>query len=196
MMMTNYLLPIFFFQVAVTVKAPVDQLLPISVELVNNVEETLRGIVQDAINKSLSKFPTLKQAVEAKVVNKIFDTKRDQTIEFIKQFLEMQKMSTDVVFAPVPLPDDLDEWDATLVTNSHRKEISHPCMISKTMNHMKHLSSKLYPDDVITNIENTEGNGDYEVRWFGVNLAVAGWSACCPQATRVLMLSYLTCCDL
>ena len=53
-------------------EAPVDQLLPISETLVNNVEETLRSIVQDAINESLSKFPKLKQAVEAKAVNKIF----------------------------------------------------------------------------------------------------------------------------
>ncbi|XP_074625296.1 uncharacterized protein LOC141883649 [Acropora palmata] len=145
-----------------TVEAPVDQLLPISEALVNKVEETLRGIVQDAINESLSKFPTLKQAVQAKVVNKIFDTKRDQTIEFIKQFLEMQKMSTDIVFAPVPLPNELGVWDATLVTNSNRERVSHPSMISKTMNHMKHLSSKLYPDDVITDIESTGAIGNYK----------------------------------
>ncbi|XP_015749624.1 PREDICTED: uncharacterized protein LOC107329450, partial [Acropora digitifera] len=146
----------------ITVEAPVDQLLPISEALVKNVEETLRGIVQDAIDESLSKFPTLKQAVEAKVVNKIFDTKRDQTIEFIKQFLLMQKMSTDVVFAPVPLPNDLNIWDATFVNNSTRERVSHPCMISKTMNHMKYLSSKLYPDDVITDIENTEATSNYK----------------------------------
>ena len=147
----------------ITVEAPVDQLLPISETLVKNVEETLRGIVQDAINESLFKFPTLKQAVEAKVVNKIFDTKRDQTIEFIKQFLQMQKMSTDIVFAPVPLPNELGVWDATLVTNSNRERVSHPSMISKTMNHMKHLSSKLYPDDVITDIESTGAIGNYKV---------------------------------
>ncbi|XP_015759216.1 PREDICTED: dynamin-related protein DNM1-like isoform X1 [Acropora digitifera] len=145
-----------------TVEAPVDQLLPISEALVKKVEETLRGIVKDAINESLSKFPTLKQAVEAKVVNKIFDTKRDQTIEFIKQFLQMQKMSTDIVFAPVPLPNELGVWDATLVTNSNRERVSHPSMISKTMNHMKHLSSKLYPHDVITGIESTGAIGNYK----------------------------------
>ena len=153
-----------------------DQLLPISVALVNNVEETLRGIVQNAINESLSKFPTLKQAVEAKVVNKIFDTKRDQTIEFIKQFLEMQKMSTDVVFAPIPLPNDLGVWDATRVINSNKERVSHPSMISKTMYHMKHLSSKLYPSDVIRDIEGTEAIGNYKVCWFGVNVTVAGGS--------------------
>ena len=169
-------LPYFFFQAAsvpFTVEAPVDQLLPISVELVNDVEKTLRNIVQDAINESLSKFPTLKQAVEAKVVNKIFDKKRDQTIEFIKQFLEMQKMSTDVVFAPVPLPNDLGVWDATLVTNPHMQKVPHPSMISKTMNHMKHLSKKLYPDYVIRDIENTGANDNYKVWLFGI-LAMAG----------------------
>ena len=71
------------------VQSPVDQLIPISTRLVNNVEKTLGTIVQDAINKSLSSFPTLKQVVEAKVVSKIFDTKREQTIQFIQQFLEM-----------------------------------------------------------------------------------------------------------
>ena len=160
-----------------------DQLLPISEALVKNVEETLRGIVQDAIDESLSKFPTLKQAVEAKVVNKIFDTKRDQTIEFIKQFLQMQKMSTDVVFAPVPLPNDLNIWDATFVNNSTRERVSHPSMISKTMNHMKYLSSKLYPDDVITDIENTEATSNYKVCWFSVNITLAQrvGSVCSPE---------------
>ena len=153
-----------------------DQLLPISVALVKNVEETLREIVQDAINKGLSKFPTLMQVVRAKVVNKIFNTKRAQTIEFIKQFLQMQKMSTDIVFAPVPLPNELGVWDATLVTNSNRERVSHPSMISKTMNHMKHLSSKLYPHDVITDIESTGAIGNYKVCWFSVNVIVAqGW---------------------
>ena len=67
----------------VTRKGPVDQLLPLSENLVGNVETTLRDIVQRAIEKTLSKFPTLKQAVEAKVVSKIFDKKREQTTEFI-----------------------------------------------------------------------------------------------------------------
>ena len=136
-------------------EAPVDQLLPISETLVNNVEETLRSIVQDAINESLSTFPTLKQAVEAKAVNKIFETKRDQTIEFIKQFLAMQRMSTDVVLAPVPLPNELGVWDATLVTNLNKQRVSHPSMISKTMNHMKHLSSKMYPFEITRDIESS-----------------------------------------
>ena len=150
-----------------------DQLLPISEALVKNVEETLRGIVKDAINESLSKFPTLKQAVEAKVVNKIFDTKRDQTIEFIKQFLEMQKMSTDIVFAPVPLPNNLKMWETTYVTNRNGQEVDHPSMTSKTMSHMKHLSSKLYPRDVITGIESAGAIGNYKVCWFSVNVTVA-----------------------
>ena len=107
-----------------------DQLLPISEALVNKVEKTLCDIVQDATNKSLSKFPALKKAVKAKVVNKIFDTKRDQTIEFIKQYLEMQKMSTDTVLAPIPLPNELGMWDATLVNNSNRERVSNASMIS------------------------------------------------------------------
>ncbi|XP_015766390.1 PREDICTED: interferon-induced GTP-binding protein Mx1-like isoform X1 [Acropora digitifera] len=135
------------------VDAPVDQLLPISEALVNKVEKTLCDIVQDATNKSLSKFPALKKAVKAKVVNKIFDTKRDQTIEFIKQYLEMQKMSTDTVLAPIPLPNELGMWDATLVNNSNRERVSNASMISKTMNQMKQLSSKLYPDDVARDIK-------------------------------------------
>ena len=130
-----------------------DQLLPISVALVKNVEETLREIVQDAINKGLSKFPTLMQVVRAKVVNKIFNTKRAQTIEFIKQFLEMQKISTDVVLAPVPPPNDLKIWEATYVTNRNREVVDHPSMTSKTMSHMKHLSSKMYTNDITRDIE-------------------------------------------
>ena len=153
-----------------------DQLLPMSEALVNKVEVTLRDIVQDAINKSLSKFPTLKKAVKAKVVNKIFDTKRAQTIEFIKQFLEMQKMSTDVVLAPVPLPNELGIWDATFVTNSNRERVSHPSMISKTMNHMKQLSPKLYPDDVTRDIKSAGVSGNDKVCLYGVILAVAGKS--------------------
>ena len=162
----------------------------------NKVEETLRGIVQDAINESLSKFPTLKQAVEAKVMNKIFDTKRDQTIEFIKQFLEMQKMSTDVVFAPVPLPSELVVWDATLVTNSITERTRHPSMISKTMNHMKHLSSKLYPYDVIRDIETTGTNGNYKVCSFSVNVSVFGSLFVCPRVTLIFTSSCSICSDL
>ncbi|XP_067050204.1 uncharacterized protein [Acropora muricata] len=138
----------------IPVDAPVDQLLPMSEALVNNVQKTLCDIVRDATNKSLSEFPALKKAVKAKVVNKIFDTKRDQTIEFIKQFLEMQKMSTDVVFAPVPLPNELDIWYGTLLNNSNRDRVSY-AGISKTMDHMKELSPKLYPDDVARAIKST-----------------------------------------
>ena len=147
-----------------------DQLLPISETLVNNVEETLRGIVQDAINESLSTFPTLKQAVEAKAVNKIFETKRDQTIEFIKQFLAMQRMSTDVVLAPVPLPDDLRMWETTYGINRE----DHPSMTSKTMSHMKYLSKKLYPADVTRDIKSTGDSGNYKVCLVAITVAVAG----------------------
>ncbi|XP_015766396.1 PREDICTED: dynamin-related protein 1A-like isoform X6 [Acropora digitifera] len=140
------------------IEAPVDQLLPISETLVNNVEETLRGIVQDAINESLSDFPTLKQAVEAKAVNKIFETKRDQTIEFIKQFLAMQRMSTDVVLAPVPPPDDLRMWETTYGINRE----DHASLTSKTMSHMKYLSKKLYPADVTRDIKSTGDSGNYK----------------------------------
>ena len=151
-----------------------DQLLPISVALVNNVEETLREIVQDAINKGLSKFPTLKQVVKAKVVNKIFATKRAQTIEFIKQFLEMQKTSTDVVLPPIPLPDELDTWDATLVTITNRERVRHPSMVSKTMNHVKHLSSKMYTDDITSDIESAGLSRNHKVCLLGVIVDVAG----------------------
>ena len=153
-----------------------DQLLPKSEDLVDKVEKTLRDIVQDAINKSLSKFPKLKEAVEMKVVVKIFDTKRDQTIEFIKQFLEMQKMSTDDVLAPVPLPNELGIWDAPLVTNSNREEVSRPSMIFKTMNHMRHLSSKLYPNEVTRDMKNAGPSGSNKVCLLGVIAAVAGKS--------------------
>ena len=158
-----------------------DQLLSISVTLVNNVEKTLRGIVQDAINESLSKFPTLKQAVEAKVVNKIFDTKRDQTIEFIKQFLAMQKMCTDDVLAPVPLPDDLSMWEDTRAINRNRQEVRHPSMTSKTISHMKDLSMKLYPDDVTKYIESAGAGGNYKVCLLGVTVAE---EVCCLLRTR------------
>ena len=140
----------------------------------NNVKETLREIVQDAINKGMSKFPTLKQVVKAKVVNKILDTKRAQTIEFIKLFLEMQKMSTDVVLPPVPLPDELDVWDSTYVTYSNRERVRHPSMISKTMNHVKHLSPKMYPDDITRDIESAGPSSNDKVCLLGVIVDVAG----------------------
>ena len=136
----------------------------------NNVEETLRGIVQDAINESLSDFPTLKQAVEAKAVNKIFETKRDQTIEFIKQFLAMQRMSTDVVLAPVPPPDDLRMWETTYGINRE----DHASLTSKTMSHMKYLSKKLYPADVTRDIKSTGDSGNYKVCLVAITVAVAG----------------------
>ena len=143
-------------------QAPVDQLMPISEGLVNNVEKTLRKIVQDAIDLSLSKFPTLKQAVEVKVVTKIFETKRDQTIMFIQQFLEMQKKSTDVVFAPVPFPNEISTWDA--VTTHQNK--THPCMVSQTMSHLKYLAKKLYPEKMIDEIESQNRRGNYKVSTF------------------------------
>ncbi|XP_073248770.1 uncharacterized protein [Porites lutea] len=140
------------------VQSPVDQLIPISTRLVNNVEKTLSTIVQDAINKSLSNFPTLKQVVEAKVVSKIFDTKREQTIQFIQQFLEMQKKSIDVVFAAVPFPDDLSSWEAILALNGK----THPCMTSRTMSHMKYLARKLYPSELMEEVEGRNSRGNYK----------------------------------
>ncbi|XP_068700226.1 uncharacterized protein [Montipora foliosa] len=150
----------------VPVEAPVDQLLPKAESLVNNVEKTLRRIVQNAINDCLSKFPSLKQAVEAKVVNKIFDTKRDQTIVFIRQFLEMQKMSIDVVFAEIPLPTDINTWELVMATNENNvgrvvTKIPHPCMMSSTMKQMKHLAAKLYPDKIMKEIEDASAPGYY-----------------------------------
>ena len=150
--------------------SPVDQLLPISQTLVQNVEETLRNIVQMTIERSLSKFPTLKQAVEAKVVNKIFDTKRDQTILFIRQFLEMQKKSIDVVFAPVPTPDEIDQWTSQTLTMSNGLGKTHPCMTSKTMNHMKDLAEKLYPRQLVNEIE---GHGNSSAHTAFVNYKVS-----------------------
>ena len=146
------------------VQSPVDQLIPISTHLVNNVEKTLRRIVQDAINKSLSSFPTLKQAVEAKVVSKIFDTKREQTIQFIQQFLEMQKKSIDDVFAPVPFPDELNSWETTLAYNSRtRDSFRHPCNTSRTTCHLKDLAKKLYPKELMEEIEGQNSRGSYKV---------------------------------
>ena len=124
-----------------------------------NVERTLQRIVQDAIEQSLSKFPSLKQAVEAKVVSKIFDTKREQTIQFIRQFLDMQKKSIDVVFAPIPFPDELRSWEATPM--SHNK--IHPCMVSRTMSQLKLLVEKLYPEQLIEEIESRHKSGSYKV---------------------------------
>ena len=141
-------------------QSPVGQLIPISEALVNNVEETLRAIVQGAIDKSLSNFPTLKQAVEAKVVSKIFDTKREQTFQFIQQFLEMQKKSIDVVFAAVPFPDELSAWEATPITPSGK---THPSMTSKTMSHLKYLAKKLYPTQLMEEIEGRNSRGNYKV---------------------------------
>ena len=143
-------------------QSPVDQLMPISEGLVNNVEKTLRKIVQDAIDLSLSKFPTLKQAVEVKVVSKIFETKRDQTILFIQQFLEMQKKSTDVVFAPVPFPNEISTWDAVLTYQNK----THPCMVSQTMSHLKYLAKKLYPEKMIDEIESQNRRVNYKVSTF------------------------------
>ena len=151
-------------QVAEQVQSPVDQLIPISEALVNNVEQTLRAIVQDAIEKSLSNFPTLKQAVEAKVVSKIFDRKREQTIQFIQQFLAMQKKSTDLVFAAVPFPAELSAWETTPAHNGK----THPCMTSGTMSHLKDLAKKLYPSALMEEIECRSSRGNYKVssHWF------------------------------
>lgn len=135
--------------------SPVDQLLPLSEKLVGNVETTLRDIVQKAIEQALSKFPTLKQAVEAKVVSLIFDKKRDQTTEFIRQFLEMQKKSTDIVFAPIPTPREINVWEGFPLAD-HRKP--HPCMTSKTTSHMKYLARNLYPEKLLQEIEGSGSN--------------------------------------
>ncbi|XP_073248801.1 uncharacterized protein [Porites lutea] len=145
-------------QIAEQVQSPVDQLIPISEALVNNVEQTLRAIVQDAIEKSLSNFPTLKQAVEAKVVSKIFDRKREQTIQFIQQFLAMQKKSTDLVFAAVPFPAELSAWETTPAHNNK----THPCMTSGTMSHLKDLAKKLYPSALMEEIECRNSRGNYK----------------------------------
>lgn len=141
------------------VQSPVDQLIPITEELVNNVEKTLRAIVQEAINESLSSFPTLKKAVEAKVVSKIFDTKREETIKFIRQFLAMQKKSIDVVFAEVPFPDELNAWESTPANNNK----THPCNMSRTTAHLKHLAKKLYPNELMDEIEGQNLGGNYKV---------------------------------
>ena len=146
-------------QVPEQVQSPVDQLIPISEALVNNVEQTLRAIVQDAIEKSLSNFPTLKQAVEAKVVSKIFDRKREQTIQFIQQFLAMQKKSTDLVFVAVPFPAELSAWETTPANNGK----THPCMTSGTMSHLKDLAKKLYPGALMEEIECRSSRGNYKV---------------------------------
>ena len=141
---------------AVRVQSPVDKLLPLSESLVYNVEVTLREIVQKSIEHSLSKFPSLKQAVEAKVVSKIFDTKRDQTIQFIRQFLAMQKKSIDLVYAPVPTPREISLWEDFMEDGKF-----HPCMTSKTMSHMKDLAKKLYPEPLLKEIETVTAHKTY-----------------------------------
>lgn len=146
------------------VQSPVDQLIPITEGLVNNVEKTLRAIVQEAINESLSSFPTLKQAVELKVVSKIFDTKREETIKFIRQFLAMQKKSIDVVFAAVPFPEELNAWKTTPGYNSKSREaFTHPCNMSPTTSHLKYLAEKLYPKELMDEIEGRNSLGSYKV---------------------------------
>ena len=146
----------------VQIKSPVDQLLPIAKTLVQQVENTLRNIVQMTIERSLSTFPTLKQAVEAKVVYKIFETKRDQTILFIQQFLEMQKKNIDVVFAPVPTPQEMSFWESCLMKDNKL----HPSMTSKLMSHMKDLGKKLYPDQLVSERNETRSKTsfNYKVR--------------------------------
>ena len=143
----------------IEVKSPVDQLIPITENLVKNVEKTLREIVQGAINENFSKFPTALKVVETNVVNKIFKTKRKQTTAFIQQFIEMQKKSIDRVFAPVPFPDELKTWDSTFLQN--RKP--HPCMESPMMFHLKSLAVKLYPEGVIKDIERGNNQGSFKV---------------------------------
>ena len=125
-------------------------MLPLSEKLVSNVDSTLRDVVQKAIEETFSKFPTLKQAVEAKVVRKIFDEKREQTMEFIRQFLEMQKKSTDIVFAPIPTPTEINTWEAVPFKDPSKL---HPCMMSKTTSHLKYLAKNLYPEKLLNEIE-------------------------------------------
>ena len=150
--------------------SPIDQLLPISERLVDDVCKTLRNIVKKTIERSLFKFPSLKKAVETKVVNTIFDQKRDQTMKFIQQFLEMQKKSIDVVFAPVPTPDEIDQWTSQTLTMSNGPSKTHPCMTSKTMNHMKDLAEKLYPRQLVNEIE---GHGNSSAHTAFVNCKVS-----------------------
>ena len=75
---------------------------------------------------------------------------------------------------PVPLPNELDTWDATLVTNLNKQKVSHPNMISKTMNHVKHLSSKMYPDDITRDIKNAGPISNDKVCLLGLIVDVAG----------------------
>ena len=165
----------------VMLASPVDQLLPISESLVKNVEKTLRKIVQMAIECSLSKFPTLKQAVEAKVVNKIFDTKREQTTQFIRQFLEMQKKSIDQVFAPVPTPHEINLWESYPLKDGK----FHPCMTSKTMSHMKGLARKLYSDQMVQEIE---GHGHSSTQASFLNYKVSLQHGCILHAYLLAIL--------
>lgn len=144
------------------IKSPVDQLLPMAKTLVREVEDILRNIVQMAIERTLSTFPTLKQAVEAKVVYKIFETKRDQTILFIQQFLEMQKKNIDMVFAPVPTPQEMSVWESCLTKDNK----VHPSMTSELMIDMKDLGKKLYPHRLVSEINETRSKTsfNYKVR--------------------------------
>ena len=150
--------------------SPVDQLLPISMDLVDRVEKTLLSIVQKTIERSLFKFPSLKKAVETKVVSTIFEKKKDETMKFIRQFLEMQKKSIDVVFAPVPTPDEIDQWTSQTLKMKDGSSKTHPCMVSKTMNHMKDLAEKLYPRLLVNEIE---GHGNNSAHTANVNYKVS-----------------------
>ena len=93
--------------------SPVDQLIPICEDLVDDVEEELKAVVQSAIEECLEFFPTLKRAVETGVVWKIFDKKKVQTIEFIHEFIAMQKKSIDTLAVNVPIPQEMGE----MITN-------------------------------------------------------------------------------
>ena len=122
----------------------------------------MRDIVQKAIEQALSKFPTLKQAVEAKVVSKIFDKKREQTTEFIRQFLEMQKKSTDIVFAPIPTPREISVWEGFPLVDRSKP---HPCMTSKTTSHMKYLAKNLYPSTPFSLLQEIDGSGSHSLMY-------------------------------
>jgi len=68
----------------------------------------------------------------------------------------MQKKSIDVVFAPVPTPHEMSLWESCLT----RDNKFHPSMMSKMMSHMKDLGKKLYPDQLVSEMNEARSKTD------------------------------------
>lgn len=138
---------------SVKIPSPIDQLLSISEKLVTGVDKTLQDIVYGVVDEKLIQFPKLKEIVKVRVVRKTFREKCELTKDFIRQFLEMQKQNVDEVSAPIPLPSEIRGWESFRMSNGR----ANPCMESKTMKRLKYLAEKVYPEELISGIQNPLG---------------------------------------